>query len=112
MSAKSDLAEEIQSLGNRLAFARTSLDRGKVVELASLEPRVTRLCDELRALPEQDARGLEGGLVSVLEDPGRVGSLGEAARRRVLAHFGWESCVGAYEQLYAQLSDGRGHVGS
>ena len=47
-----------------------------------------------------DAAGLRRVLEGLLADPGRARALGEAARRRALSDFGWDSVVGRTLELY------------
>lgn len=47
-----------------------------------------------------DAAGLRRALEGLLADPARARSLGEAARRRALSDFGWDSVVGRTLELY------------
>jgi glycosyltransferase involved in cell wall biosynthesis len=54
-------------------------------------------------IPPLDAAALSRALLALYEDPARVRSMGEAARRRVEADFSLEHMVAAHAQLYRAL---------
>ncbi|MBI2081488.1 MAG: N-acetyl-alpha-D-glucosaminyl L-malate synthase BshA [candidate division NC10 bacterium] len=57
--------------------------------------------------PVGDVRGMAEAAVRLLQDPARHRQMGEAARRRVLAHFDAGLIVPQYEAFYAAVLAGR-----
>jgi glycosyltransferase involved in cell wall biosynthesis len=49
-----------------------------------------------------DPHGIAVAISQLMDDPDRRISLGEAARRRVLGHYGYDALVPSYEDVYRQ----------
>jgi glycosyltransferase involved in cell wall biosynthesis len=51
----------------------------------------------------EDVEALAAAIASLLGEPEGAIRMGEAARQRVQRLFGWEECVGAYDNLWRRL---------
>ncbi len=58
------------------------------------------------------AAALARALARLLEDPGTVERMGQAARRRARELFGFERQVDAYDGLYQRLAEEATHAGN
>jgi glycosyltransferase involved in cell wall biosynthesis len=58
-------------------------------------------------VPSGNAEALAGALASLLEQPGRAGTMGAAARRVVQERYSFDRMVGAFEDLYRSGLRGR-----
>lgn len=52
----------------------------------------------------ENAMALAAAVATLLGEPDRLRQMGQAARDHALTHFGWETYVDTYEQLYTKLS--------
>jgi hypothetical protein len=94
MTSKDSLDEEIRTLTARLGHARADLEKGDIPDLASLEPRVARLCRDVAGRPPAEARELKTALLGTIEELDCLeaalksglddvkGKIGETAERR------------------------------
>lgn len=55
---------------------------------------------------QEDPSALAGAMSALLDDPERTVQMGKAARNRVLAEFGFEAMVEAYEAVYRKVVHG------
>ena len=58
MTLKQQLISEVTKINTRLSYARNQLGKGEVVEIGSLEPEITKLCQRIKELPPDDATHL------------------------------------------------------
>jgi glycosyltransferase involved in cell wall biosynthesis len=63
-------------------------------------------------VPPDDPRALAEALAAILAEPGRAGTLGEAARRRVLSRFGIGGVARRHLELYREVALPRRATGS
>lgn len=66
--------------------------------------RGTAVLPGRHALVAEDADGLAGRLIRLLEDDGLARSIGEAARAYVLGSHGWTAAAAGYERIYARVA--------
>jgi phosphatidylinositol alpha-1,6-mannosyltransferase len=55
------------------------------------------------AVPEGDESATAAAIISLMQNPGRRQTMGEAARARALREQTWETCVSHYDQILRQL---------
>lgn len=72
MSSATKTVEEMQSLGNSMAEARSKLRSGETVSLEALEARVEALCQDAEKLPQEDHGSLQESLSGLLEEIERL----------------------------------------
>ncbi len=68
MTLKQQLVSEVTKINTRLSYARNQLGKGEVVEIGSLEPEITKLCQRIKELPPDDATQLQNGLLGIVEE--------------------------------------------
>lgn len=77
---------------------------GRPVVAADIGPVAETLGDAGVLVPADDPAALATACVDLLRDPARRRDLGDAARRRALAHFTADRVVRAYDALYTDLA--------
>ena len=55
----------------------------------------------------EDSKALGETIITLLKHPELAVEMGKAGRQRVQKLFSWEHCVGRYDALYRQLTDGK-----
>lgn len=89
--------------------------QNKVLEAMACAAPVVATPAAAQALGVQDGRDLllaadpadlAAGIVSLISDPARAAAIGDAGRRYVEAHHGWDAAAAGFEALYAAAADG------
>ena len=104
MTTADKLADDLRFINNRVTWARTSITRGEVVDLCSLQSQVEDLCHRIDKLPEGECAPFKNGLLALVEEIEQLGQslsngldalraqIGEtASRRRALRAYGQQS---------------------
>lgn len=101
MTAPEKLKDDLHFINNRVAWAKTSIAKGEVVDLSSLQSQVETICQRIDALPEAERAPFKNGLLALVEEVEQLGlalsaglevlraQIGEtASRRRALRAYG------------------------
>jgi glycogen(starch) synthase len=59
----------------------------------------------------ENSQALAQAMISLLTQPSQAVRMGQAARERAQAIFGWERCVNAYDALYRKLGQKHSAIG-
>lgn len=104
MTTPDKLADDLRFINNRVTWAKTSITKGEVVDLCSLQSQVEDICHRIDSLPEPGRAPFNNGLLALLEEIEQLGlalgnglealrvQIGEtASRRRALQAYGQQS---------------------
>ena len=101
MTTADKLADDLRFISNRVTWAKTSISKGEVVDLSSLQSQVEEICHRIDRLPEAERAPFKNGLLALVEEIEQLGlaiagglealraQIGEtASRRRALRAYG------------------------
>ena len=104
MTTPAKLADDLRFINNRVTWAKTSITKGEVVDLCSLQSQVEDICHRIDSLPEPERAPFKNGLLALVEEIEQLGlalgdglealrtQIGEtASRRRALRAYGQQS---------------------
>lgn len=104
MTTAEKLADDLRFINNRVTWAKTSISKGEVVDLCSLQSQVEEICHRIDKLPEAERAPFKNGLLALVEEIEQLSltladgldalraQIGEtASRRRALRAYGEQS---------------------
>jgi len=105
MSQSSEIAAELDAVGDIIARAKTELAAGASLDLAPLERKIEALCPRIEALSPGEGRALKSGLLALVDTFNSLAGSIEAALNEVKAEMGGVSGRQRAASAYAKSSE-------